>query len=122
MIPSKFSEICYLNYFWICSVIYIFFADCKESYGENSIWDESMLCAGEAGKDSCEGDSGGPLTYNDVHIGIVSWGQGCALPGYPGVYAQTDAFLDFIRQNSGPINIKSHSTSKWPLRLWNDIV
>ena len=84
------------------SVIFIF-ADCKESYGENSIWEESMLCAGEAGKDSCEGDSGGPLTYNDVHVGIVSWGQGCALPGYPGVYAQTEAFLDFIRQNSGPI-------------------
>ena len=77
--------------------------DCKDSYGENSIWEESMLCAGETGKDSCEGDSGGPLTYNDVHVGIVSWGQGCALPGYPGVYAQTDAFLDFIRQNSGPI-------------------
>merc|ERR1711944_253240 len=55
-----------------------------------------MICAGEAGKDSCQGDSGGPMTYNGVHVGIVSWGRGCALAGYPGVYAQTDAFLSWI--------------------------
>ena len=47
-------------------------------------------------------DSGGPMTFNNnIHIGIVSWGRGCALKGYPGVYAQTDAFLDFISENSG---------------------
>ena len=48
-----------------------------------------------------QGDSGGPMTWNDVHVGIVSWGRGCALKGYPGVYSQTDAFLEFIGENSG---------------------
>ena len=47
-----------------------------------------MLCAGitAGGKDACQGDSGGPLSYSvptlqDRHhqIGVVSFGQGCAV-------------------------------------------
>ena len=46
-----------------------------------------MFCAGElnvGGKDACQGDSGGPVTHNGNVVGAVSWGQGCALPRYPG--------------------------------------
>jgi len=75
-------------------------AACEGSYG-NEI-DESMICAGIANKDSCQGDSGGPMFCTDnqglVHCGIVSWGMGCGLDGYPGVYARTSHFLDFIEQ------------------------
>ena len=39
--------------------------------------------------DSCFGDSGGPLLYDyngtTYLVGLVSWGNGCALYGYPGV-------------------------------------
>ena len=46
------------------------------------------------GVDSCQGDSGGPLYILPLdgnaaearQIGIVSWGQGCALAGYPGKF------------------------------------
>jgi trypsin len=42
------------------------------------------------GIDSCQGDSGGPLFTGSgstaVQHGIVSWGQGCALAGYPGMF------------------------------------
>ena len=72
------------------------FSECSENYGSGTIFGDVMICAGEAGRDSCQGDSGGPMTANGFHVGIVSWGYGCARAGYPGVYSQTDAFLDFI--------------------------
>ena len=66
-----------------------------------------MLCAGfsDGGKDSCQGDSGGPIvrpiTLNDgtiehTHVGVVSWGYGCADATYPGVYARTSSGSSWI--------------------------
>lgn len=62
-----------------------------------------MFCAGTSGRDSCQGDSGGPIIRGGVLLGAVSWGQGCAQPGYPGVYTN---FLDrdirqWIKQITG---------------------
>jgi secreted trypsin-like serine protease len=64
---------------------------------------ENMVCAGtnNGSKDSCFGDSGGPLTVysgGPVQAGIVSWGpgNGCGLTNLFGVYVRVSQYLDWI--------------------------
>ena len=55
----------------------------------------TMVCAGypQGGTDTCQGDSGGPMfgrtaTGELKVVGATSYGDGCARPGKPGVYAR----------------------------------
>lgn len=74
------------------------FATCNSDYG-GDIDSDTMICASANGKDSCNGDSGGPLlNAQGVQVGVVSFGVGCAQGGYPGVYSRVSSALDFISQ------------------------
>ncbi len=86
---------------------------CANTYGVQTnlnYWDYS-LCAGEisGGKDSCLGDSGGPLIIKKENtwyaVGLVSWGSGCGQPGLYGVYNQVSAFTDWINQRITGVSI-----------------
>lgn len=87
-----------------------------------------MVCAGymEGGKDACkvsltvtfsqmcvcvrinhmlthsvfhpQGDSGSPLVCEGEVHGLVSWGQGCAEPNYPGVYVKLCEFHSWFEE------------------------
>ncbi|XP_037675272.1 kallikrein-1 [Choloepus didactylus] len=61
---------------------------------------EFMLCAGHlaGGKDTCVGDSGGPLICDGVLQGITSWGHyPCGSPQKPGISAKLIPHLDWIK-------------------------
>jgi trypsin len=70
----------------------------------------TMVCAGfpQGGVDTCQGDSGGPMFGRTSAgalriVGTTSFGEGCARPGKPGVYARVaDATLrPWIAQTTG---------------------
>ncbi|KAM9335161.1 transmembrane protease serine 9 [Symphorus nematophorus] len=81
-------------------------ADCQRFYKERFL--DGMMCAGDldGSVDSCQGDSGGPLVCQDelgvsYLWGIVSWGERCGQPGFPGVYTQVAHYFEWIRLHTG---------------------
>ncbi|KAL0280492.1 UNVERIFIED_CONTAM: hypothetical protein PYX00_001763 [Menopon gallinae] len=73
---------------------------------------QTQICAGgDGGKDSCSGDSGGPLKtryINErdevvyVQHGIVSFGpRKCGTNGRPGVYTRVSSYIDWIMSVMG---------------------
>lgn len=75
---------------------------------------DRQLCAGDianGGKDSCKGDSGGPLLRiksggEAELIGIVSYGKGCAQKKQPGVYTKVAAYMPWIEQKSKELAVE----------------
>ncbi|XP_065363211.1 trypsin-1-like [Calliphora vicina] len=86
-------------------------ANCSLNYGPETILD-GMLCAGymKGEFDACSGDSGGPLVCDNKLVGIVSFGLGCAIPGYPGVYTNAAYYYDWIYKQAG-LTTKSNELS-----------
>lgn len=76
-------------------------AACAAAYGPGFNVN-SMSCAGSPGKDTCQGDSGGPLVTKRngiwVQVGITSWGEGCAEPGFPGISSRLPNLVGWVRQ------------------------
>jgi secreted trypsin-like serine protease len=72
---------------------------------------DAMICAGNVQVDACFGDSGGPLTVEDINfpgvprlVGIVSFGppSGCAIAGYPGVYTEVHGEIKTYLKQATP--------------------
>ena len=79
--------------------------DCRAAYdGVNVDIGDTKVCAGKGERDTCNGDSGGPLLADhlgDDHrwsiVGITSFGVDCGRPDFPGVYTRVDKYLEWIR-------------------------
>lgn len=83
---------------------------------------EVMLCAKDEDEDACQGDSGGPLIIrgksqtgaDDLLVGVVSWGIGCAHQHFPGVYARISSQIGWINRwvcewsESPPFDLGKH--------------
>ena len=73
----------------------------------NRVNEDFQFCAGqnEDGKDSCNGDSGGPLLCvkdgRHVLYGIVSkGGSGCGIAAEPGIYSTVANIIPWIRSET----------------------
>jgi len=100
-----------------CKTQIKFMGKCETEF---ELKEDIMFCAGrtEGGTtyDACTGDSGGPIVKrnagnngNDVQVGVVSFGYGCANPEYPGVYARVSAVKDWIEETIGLWDCKRES-------------
>jgi secreted trypsin-like serine protease len=81
-------------------------ADCNDADSYDGDITQRMICAGleAGGKDTCQGDSGGPLAQGSSLIGITSFGTGCALPEFFGVYTRVSnkSIRNFINDLVNP--------------------
>lgn len=71
-------------------------------------YEKEMECAGtdDGSIDACKGDSGGPLVCQDANNvsyvwGVVSWGENCGKPEFPGVYTKVANYFDWISYHVG---------------------
>ncbi|CAK1547621.1 unnamed protein product [Leptosia nina] len=83
--------------------------ECEPYYAQREVplWDGQLCAGGEKGKDSCKGDSGGPLMNENGKIweivGIVSFGPTpCGMEHIPGVYTKVYQYLPWIRSQMKP--------------------
>ncbi|XP_005187694.1 trypsin-like [Musca domestica] len=76
-------------------------ASSEYEYGSEIM--KTMVCAYAVNKDSCQGDSGGPLVSGNKLVGVVSWGEGCAKPGYPGVYADVATLRSWVENTANEL-------------------
>ncbi|RVE47080.1 hypothetical protein evm_008264 [Chilo suppressalis] len=75
---------------------------CRRSYWQYAITD-NMVCAGRGRRDSCAGDSGGPLLCRDHDMryylqGITSFGDGCGKRGKYGIYTRTAGYVSWMKE------------------------
>merc|ERR1712038_1032957 len=93
-IPNKLMHV---------DVSYVNNTICNTQYNADPLFsniiDESMMCAADPSEDACSGDSGGPLydAENDVLVGVVSFGNECALESFPGVYSRISEEFPWIQ-------------------------
>lgn len=73
----------------------------RPGYGPERIQGK-VICATNPHRSTCQGDSGGALTFTNGApkvVGIISWGKKrCSGDGQPGVYTRVENYLGWIRQ------------------------
>ncbi|XP_075216405.1 venom protease-like [Lycorma delicatula] len=97
---------------------YLTIRDCSNTadlrVAPGGLEEKTMICAGvlEGGKDTCSGDSGGPLflprkndqlpCFLQTQLGITSFGKHCALKGFPGIYTRVLSYVPWIESTVWP--------------------
>jgi len=73
---------------------------CNGSFSYENAMKPGMFCAGRTkggGHDACQGDSGGLLTCAPRTLsGVISFGNECGLPAFPGIYSDVSMYKNWI--------------------------
>ena len=93
--------------------------DATSAAAYDSFENKTQIGAGfpQGGVDTCQGDSGGPLMVPTSGgtfrlVGDTSYGEGCAEPGYPGIYGRVaDTTLRTWISSVAPEAVASASTT-----------
>ncbi|CAK0880040.1 unnamed protein product [Prorocentrum cordatum] len=113
--------------------------DCGAAYGSAAITDDMLCAQGVNGAgdvtDACQGDSGGPLVCASggaayVLHGATSWGYGCAMEQYPGVWSRVSYVRDWIDELMGvpgspapaPLPTPASPPTPAPQHMWAAVV
>lgn len=89
---------------------YVNRSECTRAYMQQrlQISDNQVCAGGEKDRDSCDGDSGGPLMHVGQQMrwtiaGIVSFGlTECGTDRVPGVYTNVQSYLSWIKMTLRP--------------------
>lgn len=69
----------------------------SDYYGDK--FTNNMMCAASRRRDTCDGDSGGPLLYGGVAVGITSnGGKKCGTTKKPGLYTIISRYTSWIQE------------------------
>ncbi|XP_055537129.1 chymotrypsin-1-like [Wyeomyia smithii] len=72
--------------------------ECFEQHNNFPIY-RTQICAADPTyrRAECNGDSGGPLMYQGVQVGIISWSEKpCTVARFPGVMTKVSHYIRFI--------------------------
>lgn len=75
-----------------------------------TISDRQICAGGTFAADTCRGDSGGPLMRLRPEgiwesVAVVSFGHGCGMDGWPGVYTSVAHYIDWITSTIRSTNV-----------------
>ncbi|XP_033229482.1 chymotrypsin-2-like [Belonocnema kinseyi] len=66
----------------------------------SSLISEKNICTfTKYGEGLCNGDSGSPVVLGDIQVGIVSWGNPCAV-GSPDIHTKVFSYVSWINENA----------------------
>ncbi|XP_075991637.1 hypodermin-B-like [Anticarsia gemmatalis] len=78
---------------------YVSNEECRRLHDNYKLTPDMFCLYGDAVRDTCKGDSGGGVLWNNMIVGLTSHGNGCANKNKPSLYTNLWILRDWIKEN-----------------------